>query len=125
MLADFLWIRIRLVKSGRVPSHEVGRDEARVRVRKGELDSLVAPDRPAEHDALLRVLRGPLDEPAGVPDALRGDQDPLRVEDVEERLEAAAFLADAVLGGGLDVVQEKLVRLAVEHRADPGVLNPL
>src|SRR5438552_3437520 len=34
-------------------------------------------------------------------------------------------LADQVLGGDLDVVQEQLVRLAVEHCADPGALDPL
>src|SRR5437870_11082975 len=125
MLADFFRIRIGLVEAGRMPSDGVRGDEPRMRVRQGELDPLVAPDRPAEDDASLRVLHGPIDEPAGVPDALGGDQDPLRIEDVEEGLEALALRADPVLGWDLDVVQEQLVRLAVEHRPDPGAFDPL
>src|SRR5881396_1706182 len=106
VLADFLRIRIGLVESGRIPSHEVRGDEPRVRLREGELDPLVGPDRPAEDDASLRVFHGPIDEPAGVPDALGGDQDPLRIEDVEEGFEALALRADPVARGDLDVVQE-------------------
>src|SRR5207245_8092653 len=83
------------------------------------------PDRSAEHDPSLRVFHGPIDEPAGVPDALGGDQDPLRIEDVEEGLEALALRADPVLGRDLDVVQEQLIRLAVEHRPDPRAFDPL
>src|SRR5947199_6735610 len=125
VLADLLRIRIGLVESGRIPSHEVRRDEPCMRIRQGELDPLVAPDRSAEDDASLRVFHGPFDEPAGVPDALGGDQDPLRIEDVEEGLGALALRADPVAGGDLDVVQDQLVRLAVEHRANPGALDPL
>src|SRR5881296_620501 len=125
VLADFLRIRIGLIQSGRMPSHEVRGDEARMRVREGKLNALVAPDRSAEHHPSLRVFHGPVDEPAGVPDALGGDQDPLRIEDVEEGLEPLALRADRVAGGDLDIVQEQLVRLAVEHRANPGALDPL
>src|SRR5438094_7564310 len=125
VLADVLRIRACLVQAGRIPSHEVRRDEPCMRIRQGELDPLVAPDRSADADASLRVFHGPFDEPAGVPDALGGDQDPLRIEDVEEGLEALALRADPVAGGDLDVVQEQLVRLAVEHRANPGALDPL
>src|SRR5437773_2934910 len=125
MLADFLRIRIGLVESGRIPSHEVRRDEPCMRIRQGELDPLVAPDRSAEDDASLRVFHGPIDEPAGVPDALGGDQDPFRIDDVEEGLEALALRADPVAGGDLDVVQEQLVRLAVEHRPDPRAIDSL
>src|SRR5207247_3543369 len=89
------------------------------------LAPLVGPVRSPEDAASLRVFHGPVDEPAGVPDALGGDQDPLRIEDVEEGLEALALRADPVAGGDLDVVQEQLVRLAVEHRPDPGALDPL
>src|SRR5437867_11962647 len=125
VLADLLRIRIGLVQGGRVPAHEVRGDEARVRVRERKLDALVAPDCPAEDDASFRVLHGPVEEPAGVTDALGGDQDSLRIEDVEEGLEAVALLANQMFGGDLDIVQEQLVRLAVEHRANPGALYPL
>ncbi len=125
VLADGFRVRVGLVQAGRFPSHEVRGDEARVDVGEGELDPLVAPDRAAEDDACLRVFHGPVDEPPGVPDALGGDQDPLRVEDVDEGLEAPALLADQVRGGDLDVAQEELVRLTVEHRPDAGVLDPL
>src|SRR6059036_3461471 len=90
VLADLLRIRIGLVQGGRVPAHEVRGDEARVRVRERKLDALVAPDCPAEDDASFRVLHGPVDEPAGVTDALGGDQDSLRIEHVEEGLEPVA-----------------------------------
>src|SRR5437667_263738 len=60
MLADFLRIRVCLVEAGRMPSHEVGGDEARVRVRERKLDALVAPDRPTEDHPSLRGFHRPL-----------------------------------------------------------------
>ena len=79
---------------GGLEAHQVGRLDRRVRPRDRELHALVRADRPAEDDALRRVARRPLDEPAAVADALGGDQDPLGVHAVEDVAEALALLAD-------------------------------
>src|SRR4029079_8795371 len=79
---------------------------------------LVLPDGTAEDDALFRVLRGALDEPAAVADALRGNEDPLRVEAVDEIAEALALFADQRVHGYLEIVEEELRRRMVHHRAD-------
>ena len=75
-------------------AHQVGRLDVDVRARDRKLHALVLADRPAEHDALVRVARRALDEPAAVADALGGDQDPLGVQAVEDVAEALALLAD-------------------------------
>ena len=75
-------------------AHQVGRLDVDVRARDRELHALVLADRPVEHDALVRVARRALDEPAAVADALGGDQNPLGVQAVEQIAEALAFLAD-------------------------------
>ena len=61
------------------------------------LDRLVLADRPAEDDAILGVLRCPLDGGAAEADRLGGNQNALRIHAVQDVVEALAFLADAVL----------------------------
>jgi hypothetical protein len=61
---------------------------------------------------------GPVDEPVGVAHALGGDQHALGVETVQDDLEALILLADEVLGGHLEIVEEDLVGLVVHHVAD-------
>ena len=63
-------------------------------------------------------MRDLVDEPVAVADALGGDQRALGVEAVEDVAEALAFLADQVLGGNLEVVEEELVGLVVDHVED-------
>ena len=58
-------------------AHEARRLKARVRLRERELDALVRPDRPSEHDALRRVGRGALYKPVTVPERLGRDEDAL------------------------------------------------
>ena len=40
-------------------AHQVGRAHVGVGARDGKLDALILPDRPVEHDALVRVLAAP------------------------------------------------------------------
>src|ERR1044072_7835740 len=47
-----------VVEPGRLEGHQVGRLERHPALGQGMLDRLVLADRPAEHDALLGVLRG-------------------------------------------------------------------
>src|SRR5207249_5972918 len=115
IVADLLGVRIGLEEAGGVPSDPVRRHEPRVGVREGELDSLVAPDWTAEDDPLLRVRRGPVDEPARVPEALGGDQDPFRIEDVHEDPEALSFLPAPVPRGNLQTSKEWFVPRAVKY----------
>jgi hypothetical protein len=60
------------------------------------LDALVLADRPVEDDALARVLGGAAQRVLADRDRLRGDQQPLRVQAVQDVREALAFLADAI-----------------------------
>ena len=62
--------------------------------------------------------RDPVDEPVAVADAFGGDQRALGVQAVEDVLEALPFLADQVLGRDLEVVEEQLVGLVVDHVGD-------
>ena len=89
-----------------------------MRLRDRKLDALVLADRAAEDDALGRVGGRLLDEPAPVADALRGDQDPLRVHPVEDVAEALPLLADECVGRYLDAVEEDLGRRVVHQRLD-------
>ena len=76
------------------------------------------PDRATEDDA-LGCIRGRLvDEPAPVADALRRDQDPLRVHAVEDVAEPLALLADERVRRHLQAVDEDLRGGVVDHRLD-------
>ena len=98
--------------------HQLGGGGLRVRTGDGKLHALVLADRAAEHDALLGVLGGAADEVARIAEALRGDQDALRVHAVDDIAEALAFPADQVLGRHLDVVEEHLAGVVVQHGID-------
>ena len=87
-------------------------------LRDRELNTLIRTDRPAENHAIGRVTRGALDEPPSVADRLGRDQDPLDVPAVDDVAEALPFLADQILGRYLQVLDEDLRRVMVEHRAD-------
>ena len=98
--------------------HQFRRAHLRVGACKRELDALVLPDRPAEHLAIPRVVGRLAQEPFGVADAFRGDQQPFGVHAVQDVAEAAALDADQVLGRDDHVVEEHLGRVVVHHRAD-------
>ena len=59
------------------------------------------------------------------PDALRCEENPLRVHAVEDVAEPLPLLADEGVGGDLDVVQEDLGRRVVHHRRDRTDRQPL
>ena len=89
-----------------------------MRLGDGELHALVLPYRPAEDHAVAGIVAGLVDEPAAVADAFGGDQGALGIEAVEDVAEALAFLADQAIGGDLQVVEEQLVGLVVDHVGD-------
>ena len=70
-------------------------------------------DRPGWRRSAGRIRRGrarsesPIHKPAAVANRLGGDQDALGVPAVDDVAEALAFLADKVLGGNLDIVEEQ------------------
>ena len=86
--------------------------------RNRKLDRLIGADRPPEDDPLARVGHGPVDEPAGVADAFRGDQDPLGVEAVEDVPEAVALFANERIIGQMQVGDEQGIGLVVDHGLD-------
>src|SRR5687768_5609403 len=101
-----------------LPAHEVRGLGVRVRARERQRHALVLPDRTAEDDPLLRVGRGAGDEPARVADAFGRDEDPLGVPAVDDVAEALALLADEILHRDLEVLDEELVRVVVDHGLD-------
>ncbi len=89
-----------------------------MRFGDGELHALVLPDGPAEYHTVAGVLRGLFDEPAAIADALGGDQRALGIQAVKDVAKALALLADQAAGGNLQVVEEQLVGLVVDHVGD-------
>ena len=79
------------------------------------LDALVLADRSAEDDAFGGVGGGLAQRSEAEADGFGGDQDALGVHAVQDVLEAAAFLADAVFHRNLQPVDEQLVGAASEY----------
>ena len=75
------------------------------------LDRLVLPDGAVEDLAFARIVRRPLQGAAPDADRLRGDEDALGIEAVEQVMEAPALLADAVLRRHRQAVEEHRVRI--------------
>jgi hypothetical protein len=70
---------------------------------------LVLSDRPPEHHALLGISGGAFERGAAEPDRFRRDQDAFGIHAVQNVFEAAAFLADAILGRHFQTVNEELI----------------
>src|SRR5579862_7768794 len=115
----------RIEELARAEAHEVRGFELDVGFGDRELHALVLADGPAEDDALARVFRDLLDEPVAVADAFRRDDGALGVQAVEDVAEAPALLADAVLHWNLEILDEELVGLVVDHVGDGAHLEPL
>ena len=98
--------------------HQLGRAHPRIGARDRKLHALVLPDRPAEQFALLGVGGGFFDEPFGVADAFRRDQDALGVHAGQDVAEALAFLADQVFRRHPQVVEEHFRGGMVHHGTD-------
>ena len=98
--------------------HQLGRAHRGVGLGDRELDALILADRPAENAALLGVVGRLGDEPFGVADAFRRDQDALGIHPGEDVAKALAFLADQILGGHLHVGEEHFGGGVVHHGAD-------
>src|SRR5262249_18101172 len=78
-------------------------------------DRLILADRPIEDDTLLGVLHGAVEGGAPDPDRLDAGEHALGIERVQDVIEPAAHLADHVVFGNLQAVDEDLV--AVHGRA--------
>src|SRR5882724_7393934 len=106
---------VRVVQLASFETHEACRLDLDVRLGDGELNTLITPDRPIEHNPLVGVFGRALDEPVTIADTFRGYERPLGIQAIEYVLEALAFLADEVLCGNLQVVEEQLVGLMIDH----------
>ena len=73
------------------------------------LDALVLADGPAEDDAIPCIAAGELDGPLADAHGFRAHQDALRIEPVQQILEALALLADTIVEGNRQAVDEDLV----------------
>src|SRR5207244_5624825 len=109
----------------RLEPHQVSRLDLHIGLGDWKGDALVLTDRAAENDTLAGVLGGAVDEPVAIADAFGGDQRALGVESVEHVLETLPLFADQVLRGNLEVVEEQLVGLVIDHVADWPDREPL
>src|SRR3546814_10190555 len=75
------------------------------------LDALVLADGTAEHLALLGILGSPAQGVLPKPDRFDRNKDPLGIEAVEYIFEAPALLADQILVGHKQVVDEDGIRV--------------
>src|SRR5919204_557909 len=83
-----------------------------------ELHRLVRTDRLREDHPFSGVRRRLLDEPAGIANALRSDQDPLGVQAVEDFPEAVTFLTKQRLLGKSQISDEECIGLVIDHGLD-------
>src|SRR5215210_2293863 len=104
-----------LEKLGGPEAHQVGGLDADVRAGEGELDALVLPYRAAEDRAFVGAAGGAVHEPAPVADALGGYQDALGVHPVQDVPETPPLLADQGVRRDVQVFEEELVCLVVDH----------
>src|SRR5215468_12513314 len=81
-----------------------------IRASQRELHSLVLPDRTVEYHALFGVPAGAIEKPATVAHTLRSDQNPLRVQAVEQITKPLAFLPNQVFSRHFYIVEEHLSR---------------
>src|SRR5260370_32795635 len=89
-----------------------------VSVGQRRLHSLILSDGPLKHDSLSCVATGAVEEPAAIADALRGNQDPLCVQPIEQITESLPFLPDEVVCGHAYVIEEDLSGCVIHHSAD-------
>src|SRR5690242_3181655 len=94
-------------------------------LRDRELYALICANRSTEHHPLRGIAGGALDKPPPVADGLRGDQDPLGIHTVEDVAEAAALGSNQVIRRNLQVLDEQLGGVVIEHRLDRTDLNLL
>src|SRR5215467_4328415 len=98
--------------------HQSGGLNVGIGPRERELHTLILADGPRENHALFGVTASTLQEPAAVANALRGDQNALGVETVQQIAEPLTFLADQVLRGYLHSVKENFRGGMIHHSAD-------
>src|SRR5436190_23345136 len=65
---------VSIEQRARFPAHQVSRLDLHVALGDWKLHALVLPNRTVEDDALVRVRRRSLDEPASITDALGGNE---------------------------------------------------
>src|SRR5260370_2217127 len=65
-----------------------------VSVGQRRLHSLILSDGPRNRDSLSCVAPGAVEEPAAIADALRGNQDPLCVQPIEQITESLPFRSE-------------------------------
>ncbi len=75
------------------------------------LDRLVHADRPVEHDATLGVVGRARYRDMAEPDGFGRDQDALRIHAVQDVFKTPPLLAEAILNGNLEILEEQLVRV--------------
>lgn len=100
-----------------LPAHQVCGLDVRVRQRDRELHALIGSYRAAKYHAALGVIRGPINEPAAIANALSCDQDPLGVESIKEIPEPETFLTDEIFSWNHEISDEQLCRVMVEHHS--------
>src|SRR5215471_9415875 len=110
---------------GGVRHHESRGFHVGIRASQGELYSLVLTDRTVEYHALFGVAAGAIEKPAAVAHTLRSDQNPLRVQAVEQIAESLAFLPNQIFPRHFYIIEEHLSRRMIDHGADRANCQPL
>src|SRR6185295_14021862 len=89
-------------------------------MRSGDrkLHTLILSDRPAKYDALLGIVRRASDKVLGIPEAFGGDQNAFGIHTINNVLETFALLADQILGGNLEIVDEDFAGVVIDHGVD-------
>ncbi len=103
---------------GGPPAHQVGRGDVRVCKRDRKLDPLIDADWATKNDPVLGVVHRLLNEPAPVANTLRRDQDPLRVQTVEQLVKAVALAANHLICVDDQVIDMQMCCVVIDHGLD-------
>ena len=98
--------------------HQLGGTHLRIGAGDRKLHALILSDRPSEQLAVLGILRGLGDEPFGIANAFRRDQDALGIHPRKNVAKSLPFLANQVFGRHAQIVEENLRGGVVHHGAD-------
>src|SRR5690606_27503484 len=89
-----------------------------VGARDWELDALVLPDRPSEHNPHAGIVGGAANEKTRIAQTYGRDQNAHGVHAVDDVAEALSLFAYQVLRRDLQVVDEHLAGVVIDHRVD-------
>ncbi len=109
---------IAIKEFGRSETHQVGSLNIDVCLGNRKLHSLVLTNGPPKYDTLVGILYRSLDKPVPIAERLGRDQNAFGIQAVEQIAKPFSFLSDELFKGNMEVVEEHLRCMMIDHGAD-------